>query len=216
MEMLLAEIRDQTGDVVDLSEAKVPAKYKAKHIRYGSNSAIHTLRVYACRLAGYTLDEAYELPERVISVLGTSELEDADEEEESGFEVHGERSGEFTEEQEIERAWHFDLDLICPMPSGPMKPFPFPHLVCFSDTEGIYIPKAFREPIVLDDYFIGSSVQLNAELSEVAQQLTTRTITVVNQETNVLEFLAVVKGLLVALRNPCLISVRHRISMLFG
>src|SRR5215475_1067404 len=67
LKLVLAEIREQTGGVGDLSEAKVPAKYKRQYIRYGPYSAIHILRVYACRLAGYTLDEAYDLPERVIS-----------------------------------------------------------------------------------------------------------------------------------------------------
>jgi hypothetical protein len=216
MEFLLAEIREQTGGVGDLSEAKVPAKYKTQHIRYGSNSAIHTLRVYACRLAGYTLDEAYDLPERAISVLGSSDLEDADEEEESDFELHRDKSGGLTEEQEIERAWQFDLNHVCPIPSKLITPFPFPQLVCFSDAEGIYIPTRFREPIVLDDYFIGSSIQLNKELSEVARQLTKRASTVANEEPNVREFFSILKRLLVALRNPCLVSVHHRFSMIFG
>lgn len=214
MELLLAEIHKQTGGVGDLREANVPEKYK-RHIRYGSSFSIHILRVYACRLAGYALAEAYGLPSRAISVIGTSEFEDANEDEEGDFELHGDTSAELTEEKEIERAWQFSLDQVCPMPPK-LIPFPFQQLVCFSDAEGIYIPTRFTEPIVLDDYFIGSSIRLNEELSEVARQLKKRTETALNEGPNVQDFFSAVYKLLVALRNPCLVSLNHRFSMIFS
>jgi len=132
LKLLAEEIRRQGGDASDLSEKNVPRKY-TRYIRYGSYSAIHTLRVYACRIAGYTLERAYALPERHIGVLGPSEDEDEDGNQESA--TFSDNSVEaITEEHEIEQYWQLDLNDICPMPDRPEMPFPFAQLVCFSDT----------------------------------------------------------------------------------
>lgn len=209
--LIKGDIERQVGHQIDIKERAAPTR--SRPIRYGSYWTIHVLRLYACRIAGYNVEQTYEFPQRrltlLIAAVATNEEEEFEEE-------STDASFEPTVQEEVEEYWHFKLDPVFPLP--PREPqFPFSNLVSFSDTEGIYIPVSFPTPVVLDENYVGSCPQLLEELRIIGDDLHYK-LGQVNPDSNPQfhDFLRTVNQSLVALRNPCIRACRGKYSMVFG
>ncbi len=208
---ILAAIASQTGSIPDLTETaprEVPEGFK-----FGAYSEIHVLRVFAARVSGYRLSEIYDMP------LSTDATE-ADANVETTVDVaDSARDEEETDaEASVEEDWGIRLERIVPLPVSRREPFPFLQLVNFSDSEGIYLPIAFREPMLFDGLFVGSSAQLLEELEEVGvliAEALTHSLQLVDPDPRAEQFLAYVRDLHWRLRTAADTSVRSKVSLVF-
>jgi hypothetical protein len=178
-----------------------------KGVKYGNYSEIHFLRMFAARISGYTLEEAYEIEIPAIKLNSEFPEDDALEENEDACST----------ESEFEEIWGVPIDKVMPVRNRDTNAeFPFYNLVCFSDAEGIYIPIEFRKPIELDDITIGSSLRLREELELIESESQAMLIQAMKDREIILEeYLQYVRRLWWRLYEPCSLSINNNVSLLF-
>jgi hypothetical protein len=161
-------------------------------------------------MAGFLLDEAYDLP--LLEINTTSPAP----EDESTLDSLESYDDELSEEDLFERDTGLKIDVVFPKPEK-INPFPFKNLVCFSDASGIYIPLEFSEPFIVDGLYVGSSIGLQSELLRLELGLKAALLSVLETHNEPLEaFLLGVRQLWWGLYGPCERSLLLNTSMYFG
>jgi hypothetical protein len=206
--VIKAAIQKQVGHPVSLAEKRVPRELRDP-IRFGNYFQIHVLRAYASRVAGYTLEKAYSIPELYVSASSAVISEPK-----STVETQGTAEDEI--ENEIQQLWKIRLDDVVPLAQPRITPFPYQQLVCFSDTEGLYLPVDFPVPLVLDGLHIGSSVMLLRELRAV-QRCLHRTNLVVSRRgpKGAKDFVEAVRLAWMKIHRPCQASAKGGWPLVF-
>jgi hypothetical protein len=199
-------IEKQTGKSVNFSSGKI--RKQLPGFKFGSYSEIHYLRAFASIISGYTLEEAYEIPLEEINLLES--------ETSSSLCEAGVAGGEKTFDKEFEAEWGTKLSEILPKRKRKQRPFPFYNLVCFSDSEGIYVPEYFMEPIVVDKTYIGSAKRLSKELDELGIIIAEKIAVATKKRERILEhYLFYVRQLWWRLRDACENSMKNETSLVF-
>lgn len=211
------EIGRQLGRAVRLPSRSVPRALEG--FKFGSYSEIHYLRAFAARTAGYSLAEAYSLPDLVVSASVHSSS-GANRSRKAGSDLSSEivRSlGDAENSTESEDDTDAQLERIVPVARRRRSPFPYPHLVCFSDSSGIYLPVDFPSPFVVDDDLqVGSSTRLLAELDSVGEVIVRSFVSAARSKNEQLEHLTrYIRDLWWRLRHPALHSGKHRVPFVF-
>jgi len=188
--------------------------------RLGPYSAVHLLRIFAARVAGYTLDEAYELdvdsvsPSAAWTGTQTTDLipEGSDDE---VPDADGD-SGEDSPEADFQAFYGVEIDSVLPVSPDKVAPFPYYNLVCFSDTEGIYVPLWFPRPIEVDGiFYVGSAVRLHEELAELETKIDTAMDAQGPSDSPSARYRQAVVELCGTLRQASERAVEHSISVVF-
>jgi hypothetical protein len=151
------EIERQSKKPSIFVREKVPKKLKG--FKFGSYGEIHFLRMYAARISGYTLEEAYDI--ETVDLGYSSELEEDVQVEDD----------EYSTEDEFKDIWGVSIEKVFKKKIRKDKPFRFKNLVCFPDNDGIYIPNDFPMPIYYRDINVGSCSHLLKELNDVSIEL---------------------------------------------
>jgi hypothetical protein len=203
--ILKSAIKEQTGESPEFPPEVIPSGLEG--FKFGNYTEIHFLRMFAARISGYTLDEAYNLPDIEIDFLENGEkVIDGEEEYED----------EESAEADFQDIWDVPIDEVLPKSSSKRSPFPYYNLVCFSDSEGIYIPVKFNRPIILEGANIGSNIRLFEELDVIGKELTIALNNALNRQNRTLEeYLLYVRQLWWRLHDPCEQSVKSKISFVF-
>jgi hypothetical protein len=197
-----AAIEQQTQTKITFHKESVPKNLKNFH--FGSYAEIHFLRLYAARISGYSLDEAYEID---AFTLGRPHKM---EEEESG-------GDSYSVEDEFKEIWGISINKAFKERKGKAVPFRFKNLVCFPDNEGIYIPYDFSTPIEYKNLNIGSNKRLLLELEELQNCLEKDLLETMNKKAMKFErYLLYVRDLWWRIYSPCKESASKGFSFNFG
>lgn len=202
IERIKKAVEQQTGSPLFFKKEHVPKNLEG--FKYGNYSEIHFLRMYAARVSGYTLDEAYELETVSLDPANTVE-----EETEEGDE-------DYSTEDEFKEIWGEPIDKVFKKKPQRDTPFKFKNLVCFPDSEGIYIPYDFKTPIQYRSVNVASSKHLFIELEEIHNHLRRDLVAAMDSKAMVLEqYLLYVRQLWWRLYIPCKESSEKGCSFFF-
>jgi len=212
-------IDEQTGVESSFpNEPSPPSDLDASYL--GSYSAVHLLRMFAARTAGFTLDEAYELEvDNVAPSVTSVNRESLDPvSDEPHDEIPEDQGGlvEGSSEADFRIFYGVEIDTVLPVPPEKVTPFPYYNLVCFSDTEGIYVPVWFPRPIEVDGYFyVGSLMRLQEELVQLKAAIDAAIDAKGPPDSPKARYLRTVLELWRTLHESCAKAVEYSISLVF-